>query len=141
MTSGGEKKAFRKIYDLRDDVSFVAQVQKASQETLDFGLVPEHGLFGTHGWWDAVAAGKIETYSATGRIKRIYMGSMNDWPEFELNEDGNTSVWSRYSSTPDGGSAYVVERHIRVDYVLQKPKTTRLADTHKMVIEVWVEDE
>jgi hypothetical protein len=131
---------FRKIYDLHDDVNLVAQVQRATQSTLEFGLVPEHGLFGSHAWWDAVADGRIPTHAAVGRIKRVYMGSMGDWPEFEIDEDGKTSAWSQYSSTSDGASAYVVGRRVRLDYVIQKPRSTQLTDTQKVAIGVWIEE-
>lgn len=130
----------RKIYDLHDDTSFVAQVQNATQTTLEFGFVPEHGIFGTHAWWDAVEDGRIKIHTVEGHIKRVYMGSMNDWPEFEIDQDGTISSWSRHSTVPEGSSCYVAGRRVRLDYVVQNPRSTQAMTSLKIPIAVWVEE-
>jgi hypothetical protein len=132
---------FRKIYDLRDDLARVAQVQKASAESLEFGLVPEHAVFASTTWWKAVNDGTIRTYSVTGRITRAYMASMNDWPEFEMEDDEGAKIaWSQFGSVADAKDAYVVGRLIRVDYVRQKPKSTEIFEHIDIPIGVWVEE-
>jgi hypothetical protein len=129
----------RKIYDLRDDVAYIAGVQKATMETLKFGLVPEHGLFGTAAWWGAIRDGKIPIHSVEGRITRVFMGSMNDWPEFEMEtEDKHLMTWTRYGTVPDAGKSYLVGNYIRLQYVDQNPKTRELFESVRIPLSVWV---
>ena len=47
------------------------------------------------------------------------MGSMNDWPEFEIDSSGRKTRWTRYGNQP---AAYVVGKKVRLDYVMQKAK-------------------
>src|SRR5262249_8360266 len=130
----------QKIYDLRDDVAHVARVQKASLDSLEFGFAPEHGLFASEAWWKAVADGRIPTHSVTGRITRVYMGSMGDWPEFEMqSDDGAKRQWSRFGSVPDADEAYMTGCLVRVDYVRQRLKSTELSEHIDVPIAVWVE--
>ena len=44
-------------YKLRDDPKHIAQVQKATLTTDDFGIEPTDGLFGSPEWWDRIANG------------------------------------------------------------------------------------
>ncbi len=69
------------------------------------------------------------------------MGSMNDWPEFEMEGDnGIKMTWSQFGSVPDANDAYVVGRLVRVDYVHQEPKSTDVFEHIDVPIGIWVED-
>jgi len=81
----------RKIYDLREDTDHVIQVQKATLTTKEFGLVPEHGPFGSPEWWSAVADGRIPVHTLEGRISRVFLSGHNDWEEFEVESNGEHS--------------------------------------------------
>jgi hypothetical protein len=104
------------IYRLRSDKDFIAQVQKATVTTERFGIESTHGLFGSPEWWQHVRDGMLPVHTLRGAITRVYMGSMNDWPEFTMRSDtGQESSWSRYASDPVFASLYTVGRRIELD--------------------------
>lgn len=107
------------IYNLANDQEHIHKVQRATQNTKDYGLVPEHGLFGSDEWWEAIRTGKLPSVRVEGVISRVYMGSMNDWPEFEIDSSGRKTTWTRYGNRP---AAYVVGKKVQLDYVMQKAK-------------------
>lgn len=72
------------IYRLRADKDFIAQVQKATTTSEEFGIEPTHGLFGSSEWWHHVSDGTLPVQTLRGAITRVYMGSMNDWPELTM---------------------------------------------------------
>jgi hypothetical protein len=45
------------IYRLQSDKSFIAQVQKATITTEEFGIEPMHGLFASSEWWQHIRDG------------------------------------------------------------------------------------
>ena len=45
------------VYDLHKETAFIEQVQKATLGPTEFGLEPDHGLFGSKEWWKAVFDG------------------------------------------------------------------------------------
>jgi len=84
------------IHRLRADKEFIAQVQKATTTSEEFGIEPTHGLFGSAEWWQHVRDGTLPVKTLRGAIARVYMGSMNDWPEFTMRtETGDEFTWSR----------------------------------------------
>jgi hypothetical protein len=102
------------IYRLRADKDFIAQVQKATTTSEEFGIEPTHGLFGSAEWWQHVRDGTLPVHTLRGAITRVYMGSMNDWPEFTMrSETGEESSWSRYANNPVFASLYTVGRSDR----------------------------
>ena len=107
------------VYNLTKDTEHIRKVQRATLNTTDYGLIPEHGLFGSEEWWQAVRMGKLPTIRLEGVISRVHMGSMNDWPVFELDCAGKKSTWPRQGHPPE---AYIVGKKARVDYVVQKAK-------------------
>ena len=133
-----------RIYDLRHDGDHVAAVQKATLSTTDFGLVPEHGLFGSDEWWQAVDSGEIPTHVSEGRISRVFMSGHNDYPEFTV---GGRS-WTRQTSETTGGTLsrrakaelFRVGSYARVLYVMQKSKRPDWG-THECAIEIAVRSE
>lgn len=110
------------IYNLANDQEYIRKVQRATQNTTDYGLVPEHGLFGSDEWWNAIRTGKLPTTRVEGVISRVYMGSMNDWPEFEIDSNGRKTTWTRKVHRREDDALYVPGKSVRLDYVIQHAK-------------------
>ena len=125
-----------KLYDLRDDRKKICLVQKATLETKDYGLVPEHGLFGSPEWWRAIGEGTIPVITIDGIISDVFMSGHNDWPEFEIDDGGEKTRWTREGND----EMYRVGSRVRLKYVLQKPKKQWLRDMkyNEEVLEIWV---
>ena len=133
----------RTVYRLSDDLERIAQVQRATLTTEGFGIEPTNGLFGSAEWWSQVASGVLPTHTVSGSIHRLYMGSMGDWPEFEVIAlDGTKSQWTRYATSVYQSSLYQVGRAVEVDYVLQRfrPKAWNPNEETKVVLEVRIAD-
>jgi len=130
---------FRLIYDLREADAYVASVQDATLHSDWAGLVPEHGLFGSPEWWQAIEDGCIPVRTVLGRISRVYMSGHNDYPEFEVDDGTERTQWTREGPH----DAYVVGRRIQVDYVLQQFKTPlEGADPYsKCVLRILIDDD
>jgi len=70
--------------------------------TKEFGIEPTHGLLGSREWWSEIESGRLRVHTLRGTIGRVYMGSMNDWPEFELvTAEGQKSSWTREAKSID----------------------------------------
>ena len=124
LSPGKEQpEGFVEVYTLADDHARIRKVQRATLNTQDYGLVPEHGLFGSEEWWDAIRSGEISTIRVEGIVSRVYMGSMNDWPEFEIDAGGRKTRWTRHVHRREDDAAYVVGRKVRLEYIVQKAKT------------------
>ena len=114
--------AWHLIYDLRADTDHVAAVQKATLTSTDYGIEPTHGLFGSAEWWERIADGRLPLHTLKGIIRRVYMASMGDWPEFEMKcDDGSSLQFTRLQTPPDGSldAFYKVGSEVEVDYVWQ----------------------
>jgi hypothetical protein len=125
------------VYDLRRDRKHVAHVQHATLHTDRFGVVPDHGLFGSDEWWQAISSGAIETHTIEGRISRVYMTGApgGNFPEFEVDDGSSRTQWARLGDD----DWYVVGRRIRVDFV-----QTRLrydGDRVPSVLRIWIGDD
>ena len=112
------------VYSLRKDTQRVEQVQKATLTTKDFGIQPTHGLFGSPDWWRNIENGELPVQTLRGIISRVYMGSMGDWPEFQVasEDNGITESFTRMFHKREQDAAYQVGKKIEVDYVWQKFK-------------------
>jgi len=135
-------KAFETVYRLQDDVTRVEQLQRATLNTEEFGIEPTHGLFGSDEWWGRIESGELPVGTVTGKISRVYMASMGDWPQFEVTEsDGSKSDWTREANTKELSALYVVGRAVEIDYVLQRhrPKSYDGGAEHKILIAVRVD--
>lgn len=113
---------WHKIYDLLEDEQLIVAVQKATLETDEYGIEPTHGLFGSEEWWKQIAEGRLSVETLKGTITRVYMGSMGDWPEFEITlVDGSTEAFTRHQTPADGTQDrfYVVGRDVEIDTVWQ----------------------
>ena len=90
------------IYRLQSDRREICEVQESTQTTDRWGIEPTHGLFGSPEWWRHIRDGTLPVHHISGKISRVYMGSMNDWPEFAvLSDAGEESEWSRYANEPE----------------------------------------
>jgi len=123
------------VYDLRRNRNRVADVQHATLHTDRYGIVPDHGLFGSDEWWQAIGSGAIETHTVEGHISRVYMSGHNDFPEFEVDDGSSRTQWERFGDD----DWYVVGRRIRVDFVLTRSRYS--GDLSPTVIRVWIGDD
>ena len=131
------------LYQLRRDKQHIEAVQKATLNTEEFGIQQTHGLFGSAEWWSKIASGELPVHHLCGRITKVYMGSMGDWPEFRMQTDsGEESSWSRFANNADLADFYVEGRRIELDYVVQrfKPKSWSGDRENKVVIEIRLGD-
>jgi hypothetical protein len=124
-----------KIYDLKQDHRQIGLIQKATLETKDYGLVPEHALFGSPDWWRAVEENLIPVHTIEGIISRVYMSGHNDYPEFEIDDGQEKTRWTREGKD----EAYVIGRRVKLKYVFQKPKKAFGGKyPHEVVLEIWI---
>src|SRR3989338_5658134 len=107
-----------KIYDLHNDRHTIKLIQDATLNTEDYGLKPEHGLFGSQEWWQAVEQGVIPKKQVEGVISRVYMTGHNDFPEFEVTSETGKTKWERKGND----KYYVVGKRVKILYVTQKFK-------------------
>jgi hypothetical protein len=128
------------IYRLQSDRREIREIQEATRATDRWGIEPTHGLFGSPEWWQHIRDGSLAVYHIKGKISRVYMGSMNDWPEFAmLSDTGEDSKWSRYANEPEFAAFYTVGRPIEIDYVIQRTRGIP-ADFQKIPIAIRVDD-
>lgn len=129
-------------YRLRDNAKHIAQVQKATLTTDNFGIEPTDGLFGSDEWWNRIATGKLRVNTLRGTITERFMGSMGDWPEIRVVSDtGEKSSWTREVNNREQDALYRVGRRIEIDYVLQRHRRKSSAPNseHKIVLEIRVQ--
>jgi hypothetical protein len=130
-------------YCLKDNPKHIAEVQKATLTTDEFGIEPTDGLFGSPEWWDRIAGGALPLHTLSGTITGRFMGSMGDWPMIRvLSDAGEQSSWTREVNREEQDALYRVGRHIEIDYVLQKHRGkswARNPEHHKVVLEIRVE--
>jgi hypothetical protein len=131
------------VYRLRDDVEQIKRIQQATLTTEQFGIAPTHGLLGSDEWWAQVSNGLLPTHTLRGVITRVFMGSMGDWPEFEIRDDsGQRSQWTREVASADLDVCYQPHRFAEIDYVVQRhrPKSYDGGAETKVVLEIRVDD-
>ena len=122
MSTTLSREGMVEVYSLAKDTEHIRKVQRATMNTTDYGLVPEHGLFGSDEWWEAIRVGRVATIRTEGVITRVYMGSMNDWPSFELDSSGHKATWTRKVHRREDDCFYVVGKRACIEYVLQHAK-------------------
>lgn len=111
------------VYNLEFDTPQIERIQKATLSMDDYGIQQTHGLFGSREWWEQITSGALPTVKLTGRISKVYMGSMGDWPMFEFRDAaGETHSFTRWAQNPKLDRLYAVGREVEVDYVIQKHK-------------------
>jgi hypothetical protein len=133
----------RAVYQFQNDDRMIAAIQKATRTTEQFGIEPTHGIVGTDEWWSNIRTGALKVHTLRGRISRVYMGSMRDWPEFTLTlPTGEASSWTREADTVELSELYVEGRDVELDYVLQhhRKKSWDGGDETKFVLAIRVAD-
>lgn len=110
------------IYNLANATEYIRKVQQATLNTTDYGMVPEHGLFGSEGWWEAIRTGRLPVIRVEGVISRVRMGSMNDWPVFDIDANGRTTTWTREVHRGEDDRLYAAGKHVFLEYVIQHAK-------------------
>jgi hypothetical protein len=110
----------KNVYTIHNDSKLVKIVQEASQdETSKGGYKIENGLlFGTKGWFKAIDDGIIPKRIVKGFISRVYTTGHNDYPEFEIESEGEKTTWTLHGAQ----EAYQVGRLIELIYVELKYK-------------------
>lgn len=112
------------VYSLREDHEKVAAIQKATLTTSEFGIEPTHGLLGSREWWSAIESGRLPLQTLRGTVSQVYMGSMGDWPSFELTtEDGEKSTWTREANSKEQAARYAVGLRVEIDFVVQRHRS------------------
>ena len=132
---------FVKVYDLRTDIPHIQDIQTATLQTAEYGLKPDHGLFGSDEWWFAIEEGLIPKLVVDGVISRVYMSGHNDFPEFDVTSDQGKTSWERLGND----RCYVIGRRVHLIYVKQQFKVPlkigrgRQLTESSVVLEIWVE--
>lgn len=132
---------FQKVYLLSEDRKRIAQTQDATLNSADFGVLSEHGLFGSDEWWAAIEDGHLPVHTVRGVICAMLMESMNDWPVFRiLAEDGSVTESITREAFPNTWQLYQLGSRVIWKYVETRPKKPiqGLSETHKTTIEVWL---
>lgn len=133
------------IYQLRQNKQQIEAVQRSALKTWKFGIARTHGVFCSDEWWKNVETGKLAVRTLRGIVTRISMGSMGDWPLFNMRSNtGKDFSFSRYANGKDLDDLYAVGRMIEVDYVLQRYRPfsdLSFLKRHKVVIEVRIGNE
>jgi hypothetical protein len=119
-------------YDLRQDSRRVTAVQNATVTTDRYGIVPDHGLFGSDEWWQAIESGVIAVNQLEGTVSRVYMSGHNDFPEFEVDDGNSKTRWERYGEE----SEYLEGQHVVIEFVQTKSRFSQ--ELQPSVIRVWL---
>lgn len=126
-----------RAYDLARDREYVERIQKATVKSSAFALSTDHGLFGSARWWDALRDGEFPIFDLEGTVTRVYLSRAN-WPEFEVEADGERSTWALEGDA----SRYKVGKRVRIRFVMQRykePQPGSESDAAKVVIGIWLE--
>ena len=95
------------IYSIEKDPTFLENSFSGNIETNESGISPKLGLVGSDKWWNNIKSGAIPTITALGKLTQVYMGSMNDWPMFEMTtDDGINHKWTRELNPSVADSLY-----------------------------------
>jgi hypothetical protein len=125
------------VYRLKDDTQAIALVQQATLLTKDFGIQQTHGLVGSPEWWDNIKNGNLPLQTMKGTISRVFSGSLNDSPEFEVtSNDGEKENFTRECNSSELDNEYQTGRKVEVDYVWQQLKNEQ---THRVRIKFVIE--
>lgn len=112
------------IYQLRQDVTSIAQMQRASLDAGAAGLRITHGLIGSAEWWSQVDSGALPIHTVRGMVSGFWPGQWNDGPaEFELQtEQGERQLWLCEIPAAQAILEFRIGRTVAVSYVRQSLK-------------------
>lgn len=71
-------------------------------------------------WFRAVEIGQLPSTTLNGVITRVFMSGHNDYPEFELEANGEKTRWTRSVSgayAGNGDKLFEAGRSVRLKYV------------------------
>ena len=127
------------VYRLKDDKNEIEILQAASSDPKSpNGLKIENGLLvGTDNWFNAIDSGLLEKTTLHGTITKVFMSGHNDWPEFEMDVNGQRTNWTRCGKD----DFYKVGKQIELTFVKQKFKRPIdiLGPTTDLVTEIRIE--
>jgi hypothetical protein len=131
---------FVRTYSLEQNQTLLDAMQKASLDASNFGLSLVPALVGTREWWRATQDGSLVREIVSGKISRVYWGSMGDFAECEVTAaDGSKSTWAREGDI----ARYVEDLQVQFTFVLHPwkvPHQYGLGATSKIVLSVDIED-
>ena len=112
------------IYQLRQDLTAIAQMQRASLGTGTAGLCITHGLVGSAEWWSEVDSGSLPVHTVEGTVVGFWPGQWRDGPaEFALQtEQGERQLWFCEIPVAQATLEFRIGRTVAVSYVKQAPK-------------------
>jgi hypothetical protein len=130
-----------RVYDVRQDDRTIKATQRTTLET-DGGLALLNGLLCySDEWFRAVETGEVQSTVLDGVISRVFMSGHNDFPEFELEANGERTRWARVVSKPyvrNGDHLYQVGCNLRLMYVEHPWKpgqaASRILGTHARLV-------
>ncbi len=136
------------VYHLAHDKEQIERVQHATLHTVEFGLVPEHGLFGSPSWWAAVQSGMIRLEVIDGRISRVYKSGHNDYEQFDVDDGHDRTHWAQVTSVTSDSELtraqkarlYRVGAPVHLAYVnLRFKKALEGVGPHcKILVDIWI---
>lgn len=127
-----------------DDTARTKRVQEVTLTTDDYGILPEHGLFGSPQWWAAIESGEFTVHTVRGTICALAMESMNDWPTFKILCDDGTVTKSitreRLITISISDDLYEIGRGVIWQYVhvRHKKRIASLPERSSHTVSIWV---
>lgn len=139
-----EQPGHTKVYTLWNDAQGVKTIQDATLKTDDYGIYPEHGLFGSPEWWSAIDNGDLAVHTVHGTICDLAMESMNDWPASKILCDDGTVTKSitreRLITISITDDLYQIGRRVIWQYVFvrHKRRIPILPERSPRTVSIWV---
>ena len=112
-----EENSPRVLYDLRDDLSHLEKMRKASMSKGPWGVAIPHGFVGSPEWWSAVESGQIKLETFTGVISANW-GPHGDVLHVHITGPEGKQDWTAWN----GFEMALVGRRVRTRYVRVAPK-------------------
>lgn len=128
------------MYDLQKEERYIQDVQKATLETENYGVLIENNLlFGTKEWFETIANGKIKTFQINGVITNTRRtGQNNDTEQFEITENLNSA--KEWWNTRGKSSFYKIGKKVKLKYVMTKAKKPDPFYSGKQLLTLEVEE-
>jgi len=112
------------VYNLRDDVKHIADVQEASLSPKPFGLKAKQGLYGSEVWWQNIEEGKIPLIKFKGKITKLFTSGMDYEPCFEMKmADGKTFEYDCVATKKSDKKLFQVGNDVEISFVFHPLKT------------------
>jgi hypothetical protein len=112
------EKSPRVLYDIREDVSHLEKMRKASTSKGPWGVAIPHGVVGSPEWWSAVESGQIKLETFVGTISSTDNGPMGDTLEVHIKGPEGVQSWIAWK----GFEIALVGTKVCTHYVRLAPK-------------------